>query len=190
MTWHIPECPRPSPVHPALAGFLHQVLWQPWLSQGVRLQAPKGEASCVAVILVLDERPGKRRGSLCRANRCPQATSLCLLELRRQQCFHPKDRRGSEATALGELQGIGSSQPPNRVHVGSSQHNLVLAAHQLGKLCQYIRPPLQPVQKHLQASKKPVQVFLLLPTSQLLSCHNLTATPLSFWSLRYRQRSP
>lgn len=49
MTWHVPECPLPSPAHPA---------------RGVQLQAPKGEAGSVAVILALDERPGQAKGAL------------------------------------------------------------------------------------------------------------------------------
>lgn len=57
MTWHVPSVPR----HPALAVFL---LWQPWLSCGVRLQAPKGEASYKAVILVLHEKSGEMKGPL------------------------------------------------------------------------------------------------------------------------------
>lgn len=56
MTWHVPECPLPSPVHPALAFFLP-------MSRGVRLQAQKGEAGSVAVILALDERPGEAKGA-------------------------------------------------------------------------------------------------------------------------------
>lgn len=55
MTWHVPSVPG----HPAL--FL---LWQPWLSCGVRLQAPKGEASCEAVILVLRKKSGEMKGPL------------------------------------------------------------------------------------------------------------------------------
>lgn len=35
-----------------------------WDSHGVRLQAQKGEASSVAIILVLDERQGEVKGAL------------------------------------------------------------------------------------------------------------------------------
>lgn len=61
MTWHVPECPLPSPVHPALTLFLPGALW---LSRGVQLQAQKGEASSVAVILAPDERPEEVKGTL------------------------------------------------------------------------------------------------------------------------------
>ena len=55
MTWHVPSVPG----HPSL--FL---LWQPWLSCGVWLQAPKGEASCDAVILVLRKKSWEMKGPL------------------------------------------------------------------------------------------------------------------------------
>lgn len=64
MTWHVPKCPLPSPTDPALAFFLYRALWQLWLSRGVWLQAQKGEASSMAVILVLDERRGEVKGAL------------------------------------------------------------------------------------------------------------------------------
>lgn len=64
MTWHVPECPLPSPVHPSLTLFLLPPPPALWLSRGVRLQAQKGEASSVAVILAPDERPEEVKGTL------------------------------------------------------------------------------------------------------------------------------
>lgn len=49
-----PPCTRPHSLPP----------WALWLSHGVGLQAQKGEASSVAVILAPDERPEEVKGTL------------------------------------------------------------------------------------------------------------------------------
>lgn len=48
-----------------------------------------------------------------------------------EQLFHPQAMGGSKATGLGELWGVGTSQPPKNMQTDSSERNPVLAAHQL-----------------------------------------------------------